>query len=715
MYTDSQGNIYLPTGLFITAIPILTGDQTKVLVPGPGGRVSAASISQLISQDGGNIVTSVFGRTGTVIAQDGDYRSHQITETTNLYYTDSRARLALNLTTFGTSGAATYDSKSGILNIPQYGSGLVGNYVPVTRTITINGQSADLSSDRIFSVDSMVYPSAGIPLSNGNTWGTSITNNSANWNTAYSWGNHAGLYSLLGHTHTIANVTGLQTALDDKEPTITAGTTTQYWRGDKTWQTLPSYSLPTATSTVLGGVKIGAGVTITSGVISVSTNYEAPITTGTTAQYWRGDKSWQTLPVYTLAGLGGLPLAGGVMTGAITLKEGAANGLKFPNDVFGGSGDTAGMRLITRSGESMSLEIYLTNDADDWFNISVPSDNGAKVNGNTIWHAANLTNLNQLTNGPGYITSYTDTNTWDANTKTVAGYVAAPGAVANKVWKTDASGNPAWRDDADTIVTSLAWTSITGRPSALSSFTNDLGNYGGWVVRSGDSMSGRLTIDTRTTTNLPLHILAVEPWIQLEATGATNWTAIRMYPSGGYNAVIGNYNSGELVFVAGGVEMAFLNSTSIRVPKYRFYGNSTLSGNGTAEIVDVANVGMTMQSLNYKWYNNLANVLYMTLDYNGNLTANAFFESSDIRYKDVIETNPNLTLDGLDVIKFTRKGNKVIRYGYSAQQVKSLSEDLVGGTKDDLTVNYSDVHTLKIAVLEKRIAELEAKLNSHGL
>jgi hypothetical protein len=400
------------------------------------------------------------------------------------------------------------------------------------------------------------------------------------------------------------------------------------------------------------------------------------------------------------------------MTGAITLKEGATNGLKFPNDVFGGSGDTAGMRLITRAGESMSLEVYLTNDADDWFNISVPNDSAAKVNGNTIWHAGNLTNLNQLTNGPGYITSYIDTNTWDANSKNVAGYVAAPGAVANKVWKTDASGNPAWRDDADTIVTSLAWTSITGRPTALSDFTNNLGNYGGWVVRSGDTMSGRLTIDSRSSTNLPLHVLSTEPYIQLEAVGATNSTSFRMYPSGGYNALVGNYSSGELVLVAGNTESVYVNSNSIRVAKYRFNGNSTLSGNGTAEIIDMANVGMSMQSLNYRWYNNLANVLYMTLDYNGNLTANAFFESSDIRYKDVIETNPNLTLEGLDVIKFTRKGNKVIRYGYSAQQVRSLSEDLVGGTKDELTVNYSDVHTLKIAALEKRILELEAKLSN---
>ena len=35
------------------------------------------------------------------------------------------------------------------------------------------------------------YPLAGIALSTGSAWGTSITNNSTNWNTAYGWGNHA--------------------------------------------------------------------------------------------------------------------------------------------------------------------------------------------------------------------------------------------------------------------------------------------------------------------------------------------------------------------------------------------------------------------------------------------------------------------------------------------------------------------------------------------
>ena len=70
------------------------------------------------------------------------------------------------------------------------------------------------------------------------------------------------------------------------------------------------------------------------------------------------------------------------------------------------------------------------------------------------------------------------TNTWLANTKTVAGYVAAPGAVANKVWKTDANGNPAWRTDAtgsDTTYTigsgNTKVITLTGSDSSTSTVT----------------------------------------------------------------------------------------------------------------------------------------------------------------------------------------------------------------------------------------------------
>jgi hypothetical protein len=83
-------------------------------------------------------VTSVFGRTGAVVSANGDYTTTQVTEGTNLYFTNARSRGAISLTTTGSSGAATYNSSTGVLNVPQYSTDLSG-YVTIGTTQTITG------------------------------------------------------------------------------------------------------------------------------------------------------------------------------------------------------------------------------------------------------------------------------------------------------------------------------------------------------------------------------------------------------------------------------------------------------------------------------------------------------------------------------------------------------------------------------------------------
>ena len=96
--------------------------------------------------------------------------------------------------------------------------------------------------------------------------------------------------------------------------------------------------------------------------------------------------------------------------------------------------------------------------------------------------------------------------------------------------------------------------------------------------------------------------------------------------------------------------------------------------------------------------------------FNSSVTATGFFESSSIKGKDIIATNPLLALD-IDVIKYTRKSDesKDIRYGYSAEQIHSLMPELTD--KDVTAVKYLDVHTILIAQLQKEIKELKAKMN----
>lgn len=120
--TAFDGSVAVSGAVTLTNSAVI-GKVLTGYVSGAGTVSATDSILQAIQKLNGNIaalvsgVSSVFGRTGAVIAVSGDYNTSQVTEVTNLYFTNARA-IAATLTGY-TSGAGTISSSDSILTAIQ--------------------------------------------------------------------------------------------------------------------------------------------------------------------------------------------------------------------------------------------------------------------------------------------------------------------------------------------------------------------------------------------------------------------------------------------------------------------------------------------------------------------------------------------------------------------------------------------------------------------
>lgn len=288
-----------------------------------------------------------------------------IGEGTNQYFTNARSRSAISLTTTGSSGASTYSSVTGVLNVPTYTlTGLGG--VPTSRTLTINGTTLDLSADRSWTISS-----GGV-----------------------SWGSITG---------TLSTQTDLQSALNAKlNVSDTASMLTPYLRsaaagatyvpltrtingldltanrtlstteiGEGTNQYFTNARARSAVSLTTTGASGASTYNSTTGALNVPTytlaglGGEPTITAGTTAQYWRGDKSWQTLNTTAVPEGTNLYYTDSRARSSISLTTTGTSGaatynnttgaLNVPNYTAAGLGAVPTSRTLTINGTSFDL------------------------------------------------------------------------------------------------------------------------------------------------------------------------------------------------------------------------------------------------------------------------------------------------------------------------------------------------------------------------
>lgn len=132
--TTNQSNWDTAYNRSLTSAAV-TGTTTKTLTLNEqGGGTITASWTDINT----DAVTSVFGRTGAVTAESGDYTTLLVPENTNLYFTNQRARYAIS---GDSNSGVVYSNTTGIIALDD-----IPNTSLLHDSVTINGKTVALGA-----------------------------------------------------------------------------------------------------------------------------------------------------------------------------------------------------------------------------------------------------------------------------------------------------------------------------------------------------------------------------------------------------------------------------------------------------------------------------------------------------------------------------------------------------------------------------------------
>lgn len=163
-----------------------------------------------------------------------------------------------------------------------------------------------------------------------------------------------------------------------------------------------------------------------------------------------------------------------------------------------------------------------------------------------------------------------------------------------------------------------------------------------------------------------------------------------------------SYNGSAAVSVAIPSKVSDLTNDSGYITSYTDTKNTTGSTNSSSKLYLI---GATSQASSPVTYSNSG-----VYTQSGAVYASAgFYDTSDMRVKDNIESIDVSKADKIRLVEFDRTDREHHGYGVIAQELETVYPSMVNTDENGFkTVNYSEIYAVKIKYLEDKIAALEA-------